>query len=120
MSEKLDQLKAILGEISDLNHAAAVLGWDQQAYMPPAGAEARGQQLGADDVDGGSHGPLGRRETRREDQLPGGGRAQRQNGDAEQHQGRGHCGAARQSHCFPLARLDFARQRARLPGTNGG
>ncbi|MEW6401775.1 MAG: carboxypeptidase M32 [Chloroflexota bacterium] len=45
MSEKLDQLKAILGEISDLNHAAAVLGWDQQTYMPPAGAEARGQQL---------------------------------------------------------------------------
>ena len=45
MSEKLDQLKVILGEISDLNSAASVLGWDQQTYMPPGGAEARGQQL---------------------------------------------------------------------------
>ena len=45
MSEKLEQLKAILGEVSDLGHAASVLSWDQQTYMPPAGAEARGQQL---------------------------------------------------------------------------
>ncbi|MFN8387191.1 MAG: carboxypeptidase M32 [Anaerolineales bacterium] len=46
MSEKLDQLKAILGEVSDIGHSAAVLGWDQQVNMPPAGGEARGQQLG--------------------------------------------------------------------------
>lgn len=46
MSEKLNQLKAILGEVSDLNRAASVLGWDQQVNMPPAGGEARGQQLG--------------------------------------------------------------------------
>ncbi len=46
MSEKLDQLKAILGEVSDLGRAMAVLGWDQQVNMPPAGGEARGQQLG--------------------------------------------------------------------------
>ncbi|RIK29313.1 MAG: carboxypeptidase [Anaerolineae bacterium] len=46
MSEKLNQLKNILGEVSDLNHAASVLGWDQQVNMPPAGGEARGQQLG--------------------------------------------------------------------------
>ena len=45
MSEKLVQLKEILGEVSDLNSAAGLLGWDQQTYMPPAGAEARGQQL---------------------------------------------------------------------------
>jgi carboxypeptidase Taq len=45
MSEKLNQLKEILGEVSDLNHAASLLGWDQQTYMPPAGGEARGQQL---------------------------------------------------------------------------
>lgn len=45
MSEKLSQLKEILGEVSDLNHAASVLGWDQQVNMPPMGAEARGQQL---------------------------------------------------------------------------
>lgn len=45
MSEKLNKLKEILGEVSDLNHAASVLGWDQQVNMPPMGAEARGQQL---------------------------------------------------------------------------
>ena len=46
MSEKLDQLKEILGEVSDINAAASVLGWDQQVSMPPGGNEARGQQLG--------------------------------------------------------------------------
>lgn len=45
MEEKLKQLKTILAEVSDLNNAAAVLGWDQQTYMPPGGARARGQQL---------------------------------------------------------------------------
>jgi carboxypeptidase Taq len=45
MSEKLEQLKERLGEVSDLQHAASVLGWDQQVNMPPMGNEARGQQL---------------------------------------------------------------------------
>jgi len=45
MSEKLEKLKELLGEVSDIGHAAAVLGWDQQVNMPPGGAEARGQQL---------------------------------------------------------------------------
>jgi carboxypeptidase Taq len=45
METKLNQLKEILGEIADLNYAGSVLGWDQQCYMPEAGAEARGQQL---------------------------------------------------------------------------
>lgn len=45
MSEKLNQLKEILGEVSDLNHAGSVLGWDQQVNMPPGGGEARGQHL---------------------------------------------------------------------------
>src|SRR5512142_1620215 len=45
MSEKLEQLKERLGEVADLNSASAVLGWDQQVNMPPAGNEARGQQL---------------------------------------------------------------------------
>ncbi len=45
MSEKLNQLKQILGEVSDLNHAASVLSWDEQVNMPPGGSEARGQQL---------------------------------------------------------------------------
>ncbi len=46
MSEKLQQLKEILGEVSDLQTASSVLGWDQQTYMPSGGAEARGHQLG--------------------------------------------------------------------------
>jgi len=45
MSEKLNQLKALLGEVSDINHAASVLGWDQQVNMPPGGGEARGRHL---------------------------------------------------------------------------
>ena len=45
MSEKLEHLKITLGEVSDLNHAASVLSWDQQVNMPPMGNEARGQQL---------------------------------------------------------------------------
>ncbi len=46
MSEKLDRLKEIMGEIYDLRHAASLLSWDQQTYMPAGGSEARGHQLG--------------------------------------------------------------------------
>lgn len=42
---RIQQLKELLGEIADLNAAAAVLSWDQNTYMPPGGAEARGHQL---------------------------------------------------------------------------
>lgn len=45
MSDKFNRFKEIIGEVSDLNRAASVLGWDQQVNMPPMGAEARGQQL---------------------------------------------------------------------------
>ncbi|MBI4762807.1 MAG: carboxypeptidase M32 [Chloroflexota bacterium] len=45
MSEKLERLKTLLGEVADLGRASAVLGWDQQVNMPPGGGEARGQQL---------------------------------------------------------------------------
>jgi carboxypeptidase Taq len=45
MSEKLELLKEKLGEVVDLGYASGVLGWDQQVNMPPAGNEARGQQL---------------------------------------------------------------------------
>jgi len=45
MSEKLEKLKELLGEVSDIGRAAAVLSWDQQVNMPRGGAEARGQQL---------------------------------------------------------------------------
>ncbi len=45
MNTKLQELKARLAEVDDLNHANAVLGWDQQTYMPPGGAPARGRQM---------------------------------------------------------------------------
>ncbi len=41
----LDSLKVRLLEVDDLNHAAALLRWDQTTYMPPGGAAARGRQL---------------------------------------------------------------------------
>ncbi|PWH16608.1 MAG: carboxypeptidase [Anaerolineae bacterium] len=46
MNETYHQLKARLAEIADLNHAAALIGWDQQVYMPPAAAEEHGNMLG--------------------------------------------------------------------------
>jgi carboxypeptidase Taq len=45
MSEKLEQLKTLLAEVADLDNAQSLLNWDQQTYMPPGGAEARGNQL---------------------------------------------------------------------------
>jgi carboxypeptidase Taq len=45
MEGKLNELKTRLGEIRDLNRASALLGWDQQTYMPPGGAAARAEQL---------------------------------------------------------------------------
>lgn len=44
MEEKLQQLKTILAEVSDLMSVAALLGWDQQTYMPKGGAEHRAEQ----------------------------------------------------------------------------
>ncbi len=43
--QQLQELQARLATIFDLTHAAAILDWDQQTYMPPGGAENRGQQL---------------------------------------------------------------------------
>jgi carboxypeptidase Taq len=42
--QKLQELKARLLEISDLNNINALLQWDQSTYMPPGGAQARGRQ----------------------------------------------------------------------------
>lgn len=39
------ELRARLGEIDDLNSAAALLHWDQATYSPPGGVAARGRQL---------------------------------------------------------------------------
>ena len=44
MEEKLAELWARLAEIKDLEQAAYVLYWDQNVYMPPGGAAARGRQ----------------------------------------------------------------------------
>jgi carboxypeptidase Taq len=41
----LNELKNRLYEVADLEHAASVLGWDQQTYMPPGGAPRRGRAL---------------------------------------------------------------------------
>ncbi|GAA4460946.1 carboxypeptidase M32 [Nemorincola caseinilytica] len=35
----------LLQKAADINNAAAVLGWDQETYMPPKGAAFRGRQL---------------------------------------------------------------------------
>jgi carboxypeptidase Taq len=43
--QQLQELKNRMAEIFDLQHAAAVLSWDQQTYMPPGAAVNRGQQL---------------------------------------------------------------------------
>ncbi len=45
MESRLHELRARLGEINDLQSAAALLRWDQTTYMPPGGAAARGRQL---------------------------------------------------------------------------
>lgn len=45
MEQKLHRLRELLGEIDDLNRAAAVLSWDQQTYMPSAGVAGRAAQL---------------------------------------------------------------------------
>jgi len=41
----LDRLTEVLGEISDLGRARALLAWDERTQMPPGGAEARAEQL---------------------------------------------------------------------------
>src|ERR1700730_13575884 len=45
MSDRLQQLKTVLAEVTDLGRAAALLEWDQETYMPPGGVGARSDQL---------------------------------------------------------------------------
>jgi len=45
MGENLGRLRERLADISRLREAGAVLGWDRQTYMPPAGAASRAAQL---------------------------------------------------------------------------
>ncbi|HTW11424.1 MAG TPA: carboxypeptidase M32 [Solirubrobacteraceae bacterium] len=46
MSTALSDLRERLGENADLNHAAAVLHWDQNTMMPAHGAAQRAEALG--------------------------------------------------------------------------
>ena len=41
----IEDLRGRLGEIGDLSRAAALLAWDERTMMPPAGGEARSEQL---------------------------------------------------------------------------
>jgi carboxypeptidase Taq len=45
MNKKLEQLKKIMAEVTDLSGAEQLLGWDQQVNMPKGGAEDRGNIL---------------------------------------------------------------------------
>jgi carboxypeptidase Taq len=45
MATKLEQLRLVLGEVSDLGRARALLAWDERTQMPPAGAGPRAEQL---------------------------------------------------------------------------
>jgi carboxypeptidase Taq len=44
MPQPLDDLKSRLLEVYDLQHAGALLSWDEETYMPPGGASVRGRQ----------------------------------------------------------------------------
>lgn len=44
--DKWEQFRKDLEEISHLSSAYSLLFWDQNTYLPPLGAEARGKQLG--------------------------------------------------------------------------
>jgi len=45
MEETYKQLLEQLGEMIDLQEAAALLAWDQETYMPPGAAQSRAMQL---------------------------------------------------------------------------
>jgi len=45
MANQLEHLKQLVHEISDLQGIGALVGWDQQTYMPPGAAEDRGYHL---------------------------------------------------------------------------
>lgn len=45
MGEKVAKMQAFAARGIDLQLAAAVLGWDQEVYMPPGGMPARAEQL---------------------------------------------------------------------------
>lgn len=44
-NELYNEYKTKMQKIADVKYASAVLQWDQETYLPPKGAEARGRQL---------------------------------------------------------------------------
>ncbi len=44
-TEKLNQLKQKLAEITDIGSAVSLLNWDQETYMPSKAAKGRGEQV---------------------------------------------------------------------------
>lgn len=44
-NDRLQALKEVLAEVTDLSRAAAILEWDQETYMPPGGVQSRAEQL---------------------------------------------------------------------------
>src|SRR5438105_4114111 len=42
----MERLREVLAEVFDLQHAAALLGWDQDTYMPAGGVRNRANQVG--------------------------------------------------------------------------
>ncbi len=45
MSEKYQLYHAKMKQLADISHAASLLNWDQEVYMPPKSATFRAQQL---------------------------------------------------------------------------
>jgi len=45
MNAHYEKYKALLGKLADVQYATGVLNWDQETYMPPAGADIRAQQI---------------------------------------------------------------------------
>src|ERR1041384_3608230 len=43
--DPLTELNTLIGEVVDLQHAASLLEWDEQAYMPPGGASTHGDMV---------------------------------------------------------------------------
>ena len=44
MSQRLDRLRVVAGEIHDLERTASLLAWDQETMLPPDGGAARAEQ----------------------------------------------------------------------------
>lgn len=61
--QTLEQAQDIMRKVKDLNAVSAVLGWDQEVYMPNGGAEARAEHIAT--IDTLSHEVLTSTEARR-------------------------------------------------------